>query len=63
MSLHKCLECGTYTLSETCPKCKCKAVPPAPPKFSLAHAKKYSKYRRALKERIRKQKAQGSQKK
>ncbi|MHA1211504.1 MAG: nucleolar RNA-binding Nop10p family protein [Candidatus Heimdallarchaeota archaeon] len=48
MSLHKCLQCGEYTLKEQCPKCKGKAVSPSPAKFSIEHAEKYGKYRRAL---------------
>ena len=46
MSLHKCVKCGTYTLQEVCPTCKEQAVKPAPPRFSIEHAKKYGKYRR-----------------
>ncbi|NHJ31908.1 MAG: ribosome biogenesis protein [Asgard group archaeon] len=53
MSLHKCLKCGTYTLQESCSKCKEKAVPPAPAKFSIEHSKKYGKYRRELMRRMK----------
>jgi len=53
MSLHKCLKCGTYTLQETCSKCKEKAVSPAPARFSIEHSKKYGKYRRALMKKMK----------
>lgn len=53
MSLHKCLKCGTYTLQETCTKCKEKAVSPAPARFSIEHSKKYGKYRRALMKKMK----------
>jgi len=53
MSLHKCLKCGNYTLKETCPSCKEKAVPPAPAKFSIEHSKKYGKYRRELMKKMK----------
>ncbi|MHA1442330.1 MAG: nucleolar RNA-binding Nop10p family protein [Candidatus Heimdallarchaeota archaeon] len=56
MSLHKCLKCGKYTLQETCSKCKEQAVKPAPPRFSIEHATKYSKYRReALRRSLQKE--------
>jgi len=48
MSIHKCAKCGQYTLKETCPKCKEKAIKPAPAKFSIVHSQKYGKYRREL---------------
>ncbi|MBD3189359.1 MAG: ribosome biogenesis protein [Candidatus Heimdallarchaeota archaeon] len=54
--MHKCLECGTYTLSETCPKCSGKAVSPHPAKFSIIQAKKYGKYRRELRRRVEQKK-------
>lgn len=53
MSLHKCLKCGSYTLQETCTKCKEKAVSPAPARFSIEHSKKYGKYRRALMKKMK----------
>jgi len=43
----KCLDCGSYTLKETCPSCKEKTATPHPPKFSPED--KYGKYRRQLK--------------
>ena len=52
MSLHKCSKCGYYTLKEKCPKCNEKAYSPTPAKFSIEHARKYSKYRRALKQQL-----------
>ncbi|MBN1329691.1 MAG: ribosome biogenesis protein [Candidatus Heimdallarchaeota archaeon] len=58
MSLHKCLNCGTYTFKENCPKCNGKAVPPAPAKFSIEHAQKYAKYRIAFKKQIEETEAQ-----
>ncbi|MEA2069720.1 MAG: nucleolar RNA-binding Nop10p family protein [Asgard group archaeon] len=48
MSLRKCPNCKKYTLLEQCPQCSENTIPPAPPKFSLVHEKKYGKYRRAL---------------
>jgi rRNA maturation protein Nop10 len=56
MSLHKCLKCNSYTLKTSCPKCKGEAVTPIPPKFSIQHAQKYSKYRRAYKKQLQEQK-------
>jgi rRNA maturation protein Nop10 len=55
MSLHKCIKCGKYTLKTECSECKELAVSPTPPRFSIEHAKKYSKYRRALKKRLEEQ--------
>jgi H/ACA ribonucleoprotein complex subunit 3 len=52
MSLHKCSKCGFYTLKEKCPKCNEEAYTPTPAKFSLEHARKYSKYRRAFKKQL-----------
>ncbi|MHA1630031.1 MAG: H/ACA ribonucleoprotein complex subunit NOP10 [Candidatus Heimdallarchaeota archaeon] len=55
MSLHKCSKCGRYTMKENCPYCKAPAVSPVPPRFSLEHAQKYSKYRRMLVKRLEQQ--------
>ncbi|MCF2143132.1 MAG: RNA-protein complex protein Nop10 [Candidatus Heimdallarchaeota archaeon] len=55
MSLHKCTKCGRYTMKENCPHCKAPAVSPVPPRFSLEHAQKYSKYRRMLVKRLEQQ--------
>ncbi|MDH2900320.1 MAG: RNA-protein complex protein Nop10 [archaeon] len=42
--LHKCKNCGTYTLVSKCPKCGSEpTVSPHPPKFSLDD--KYLRYR------------------
>ena len=43
----RCLECGSYTLKDTCPNCKEKTASPHPPKFSPED--RYGKYRRQLK--------------
>jgi len=53
MSLNKCLKCGTYTMKDVCPICNEEARSPAPAKFSIEHAKKYSKYRREMMKRAK----------
>jgi H/ACA ribonucleoprotein complex subunit 3 len=42
-----CMGCGSYTLKETCSKCKENTITPHPPKFSPED--RYGKYRRQLK--------------
>ena len=58
MSLHKCLKRGKYTLQEKCPTCKEQAVNPSPPRFSIEHAQKYSKYRREMLKRSKQKEQQ-----
>jgi len=43
----RCMGCGSYTLKETCLKCKENTITPHPPKFSPED--RYGKYRRQLK--------------
>jgi H/ACA ribonucleoprotein complex subunit 3 len=43
----RCINCGSYTLKETCPKCGSKTITTKPAKFSPED--KYGKYRRQLK--------------
>ncbi|MBD3187686.1 ribosome biogenesis protein [Candidatus Bathyarchaeota archaeon] len=52
--LKKCRDCGTYTMKEgPCKNCNSNAVHSVyPPRFSVED--KYGKYRRAMKEKIRK---------
>ena len=45
-NMAKCMECGTYTFNDICPKCNGKAVSPHPPRFSPED--RYGKYRRRL---------------
>ena len=47
LKMHKCLECGIYSLEEACPKCGGELKVIYPPKFSIED--KYGKYRRQLK--------------
>lgn len=47
MKMHKCNECGIYTLEDSCPKCGGPLHVIYPPKFSIED--KYGKYRRKLK--------------
>jgi len=50
MRIHKCSNCGTYTLKDVCPKCGSVANKVRPAKFSPEDH--YGKYRRMLKEAI-----------
>jgi H/ACA ribonucleoprotein complex subunit 3 len=49
MSIHilKCLQCGTYTIKDKCPKCSSIPVQPIPAKYSPED--QYGKYRRETK--------------
>ena len=47
MHILKCKGCGTYSLSEKCPKCGGKAVSPLPAKYSPEDP--YGRYRREAK--------------
>ena len=49
--MHKCPDCGIYTLEDKCPKCKGELKVIYPPKFSIED--KYGKYRRILKKELR----------
>jgi H/ACA ribonucleoprotein complex subunit 3 len=44
--IRKCMECGIYTLKETCPLCRGKTFKPTPPRFSPEDP--YGEYRRKL---------------
>ena len=52
--MHKCPECGIYTLEDKCPKCSGDLKVIYPPKFSVED--KYGKYRRILKKEAMKAK-------
>jgi H/ACA ribonucleoprotein complex subunit 3 len=52
MKLHKCPECGRYTLKNICPKCNAKTIFEKPPKFSPEDV--YGKYRRLMKKELEK---------
>jgi len=45
--LKKCINCGTYTMKEQCPKCGEKTCTAHPPKFSPED--RYARYRRRAK--------------
>ena len=49
--MHKCPECGIYTLEDKCPKFDGDLKVIYPPKFSIED--KYGKYRRILKKELR----------
>lgn len=48
--LHRCKECGKYTLNESCSSCHLPTEIPRPPKFSLED--KYAGMRRELKKPV-----------
>jgi len=48
MKINKCVECSTYTLGQTCPRCNGHARVAAPAKYSPQDP--YGKYRRLMKE-------------
>jgi H/ACA ribonucleoprotein complex subunit 3 len=54
----RCMSCGAYTLSESCPGCDGRAVSPHPPKFSPED--RYGKYRRRLKAIVDKEEKEGA---
>ncbi|ACX73055.1 RNA-binding protein Nop10p [Methanocaldococcus vulcanius M7] len=52
MRMRKCPRCESYSLRDTCPKCREKTIIPKPPKFSLED--RWGKYRRMLKRELKK---------
>ncbi|MBN2250908.1 MAG: RNA-protein complex protein Nop10 [Candidatus Altiarchaeota archaeon] len=47
MRIHRCSECGFYTLEDSCPSCGSEARGTRPPRFSPED--RYGKYRRRMK--------------
>ncbi|MBE0523539.1 MAG: RNA-protein complex protein Nop10 [Methanosarcinales archaeon] len=50
--INKCAECNTYTLKDKCSYCQNKIINPRPARFSMED--RYGKYRRLLKEQLKK---------
>ncbi|MBA3045451.1 MAG: RNA-protein complex protein Nop10 [Candidatus Thermoplasmatota archaeon] len=50
INMGKCMECGSYSLRDACPKCSGRVVTPHPPRFSPED--KYGHYRRKLKKLV-----------